>query len=303
MNFPEIAEPDRLHRLEPVAGKIDMVLDTDTFNEIDDQFALTYALKSLEKLNIKAVYAAPFHNARSADPADGMQKSYQEILKILSLVDINADDFVFRGSTRYLSEWQNSESSEAVEDLIQRAQFAAKKPLYVVCIGALTNLANAIIAEPDIITNIAVVWLGGHAHHWQHTKEFNMKQDLLASRLIFDSGVPLLQIPCQGVASHLAVSGPEIEKYVAGKGQIGDYLAQIYRDFEAEHQSMSKVIWDIAPVAYLINSDWVLTNLTNSPIITDQITYSFNPKRHLMRIAYAVKRDSIFQDFFSKLSL
>ncbi|MFQ7549915.1 MAG: hypothetical protein ACLRMZ_05970 [Blautia marasmi] len=49
-----------LKRLEKPKGKVDVVLDTDTYNEIDDQFALAYLIKSNEKLNLQAVYAAPF---------------------------------------------------------------------------------------------------------------------------------------------------------------------------------------------------------------------------------------------------
>ena len=40
-------------------GKVDVVIDTDTYNEIDDQFAVAYLIKSDEKLNLKAIYAAP----------------------------------------------------------------------------------------------------------------------------------------------------------------------------------------------------------------------------------------------------
>ena len=50
------------------------MLDTDTFNEIDDQFALAYLLAASEKLNVKALYAAPFfHNGNSESPADGIE--------------------------------------------------------------------------------------------------------------------------------------------------------------------------------------------------------------------------------------
>ena len=37
-----------IKRLEKPAGKIDVVLDTDTYNEIDDQFALAYLIRSDE---------------------------------------------------------------------------------------------------------------------------------------------------------------------------------------------------------------------------------------------------------------
>ena len=59
-----------LKKLVKPAGKIDVVIDTDTFNEIDDQFALSYLIKSEDKLNLKAIYAAPFTNERSSGPKD-----------------------------------------------------------------------------------------------------------------------------------------------------------------------------------------------------------------------------------------
>ena len=49
-----------LKNLEVPKGRIDAVLDTDTYNEIDDQFAIGYMLRSEDKINLKAIYAAPF---------------------------------------------------------------------------------------------------------------------------------------------------------------------------------------------------------------------------------------------------
>ena len=43
-------------------GMTDVILDTDAFNEIDDQFAIAYMLRSKEKLNVKGICAAPFYN-------------------------------------------------------------------------------------------------------------------------------------------------------------------------------------------------------------------------------------------------
>ena len=53
----------RLRLLNPPTGKFDMVLDTDAYNEIDDQFAISYMIKSKEKIHVKAICAAPFYNA------------------------------------------------------------------------------------------------------------------------------------------------------------------------------------------------------------------------------------------------
>ena len=75
-----------LERLKRPKGRVDVVLDTDTYNEIDDQYALAYLLQSGDKLNVKAIYAAPFDNHKSKGPADGMEKSYNEIKNILKLM-------------------------------------------------------------------------------------------------------------------------------------------------------------------------------------------------------------------------
>ena len=128
-----------------------------------------------------------------------------------------------------------------------------------------------------------------------------MGQDILSSQLIFDCGVPLVQIPCQGVASHLQTTVAEVERYVEGKGDIGDYLAQIFKAYHADHFGWSKVIWDISAVAYLINPSWIETELVHSPILTDQITWSFDNNRHFMRLATYVHRDPILRDLFRKL--
>lgn len=301
MRFPVIPESTRIARLEPPRRKIRMVLDTDTFNEIDDQFALVYALRSPEKLSVEAVYAAPFHNNRSNGPADGMEKSYEEILRVLDRLDVDPEGLVHRGSTRYLDLEKGPERTAAALDLVERAMAGGDDPLYVVAVGAITNVASAILIEPRIIERIVIVWLGGHAHHWPDTREFNLKQDIAAARLVFDSGVPLVQIPCMGVTSHLHTTVPEVERLFGGRGRIGDYLVGIFKAYEAEHHGWSKVIWDISAVAYLIDDAWVPTEVVASPIVTNEGTWSFDRTRHAIRCAYYVHRDPIFRDLVAKL--
>jgi hypothetical protein len=123
-----------------------------------------------------------------------------------------------------------------------------------------------------------------------------------ASRLIFDCGVPLVHIPAMGVTTHLLTTISELEAYVLGRGEIGDYLVDIVKGYQANHFGWSKVIWDIATIAYLINDNWVPTELVDSPILTDEVTWSFNRSRHLIRYATFVHRDPIFRDLFTKLT-
>ena len=288
-------------RLALPSGPVDMVLDTDTYNEIDDQFALVYSLLS-SNLTVEAVYAAPFFNERSSGPADGMQKSYEEILRLLDRLGKPHQGFAFKGSERYLGDYDHPVASAAVDDLIARARWSRQKPLYVVAIGAITNVASAILLAPDVREKIVVVWLGGNPTEWPTASEFNLKQDVPASQLMFDCGVPLVHVPCKNVAEHMRTTLPEIERYVKGQGAIGDYLFQIYKEHFSDHYARSKVLWDITTVAFLNNPAWAPSEVRPSPVLNDDMTWSPTPTgRHLHRVVTDIKRDPIFADLFRKL--
>jgi purine nucleosidase len=302
-NYPKIEEASLLTKLEPPKGRVKMVLDTDTYNEIDDQFALSYAFLSKEKIQLEAVYAAPFFNNRSTSAGDGMEKSYQEILRLLKMLGKAPDNFAFRGSDRYLEDFTRPVRSEAALDLIKKALAATPEdPLYVVPVGCITNIASAILIEPKIIQNIVVVWLGGNGLDWPHQKEFNLMQDVKAAQVVLNSGVPLVIMPCQPVISHFHTTIPELELYLKGKNVLSDYLLKSTVEYSKGQDTWSKVIWDVTAVAWLVNPSWLPTNLVHSPVLTDQVTYSVDRSRHFIRMAYTLNRDAIFRDLFTKLA-
>ncbi len=301
--FPRMEEADRLARLRLPRGPMRIVIDSDTFNEVDDQFAIAYALLSEEHMRVEAIYAAPFFNKRSTGPGNGMELSYEEILRLLAFMGRSHEGLVHRGATDYVGAALLPQRCAAVQDLIDRAMASdPANPLYVVGLAALTNIASALLLEPRIVERIVVVWLGGHALHWPDTREFNLRQDVPAARTVFDSGVPLVMLPCEGVVRQLSTSVPELERYVAPHGALGRFLTDRVKGYRTDHVGWSKPIWDMAPIAYLIDPDWTPTCLVHSPILTDQVTWSHDPSRHLIRYARFVKRDPIFRDFFLKLA-
>jgi purine nucleosidase len=320
MNFPTLPEQVLLQRLQhPAPSKkkrVRMVLDTDTYNEIDDQFAVIYALFSPEQLKVEAIYAAPFSNDRSTGPGDGMEKSYAEILRLLERVNVSPQGLVFRGASEYLSKMKTIERSPAVLDLIERALASPENdPLYVVGIGAITNVAAALMLEPEILRHIVVVWLGGHLHALPHTVEFNLMQDVKASQLMFDSGVPLVQIPCYGVASHLLTTKAELEVTLKGRNAISDFLYERFCEYSQDHFAWGKEIWDISTIGYLLNEEWVPSRIVPSPLLTGDLELTLQPhfkvtgnlvfqqavNRHSMREAWFLHRNPIFRDLFKKL--
>ena len=297
-----------LRNLEVPAGPVDCVLDTDTYNEIDDQYALSLMVKS-PKLHVKGLFAAPFFNGHSTSPEDGMEKSYDEILHLLRLLgreDLN--DLVYKGSRTYLPDEKTPVESPAARRLVELAQgYSAEKPLYVVAIGAITNVASALLMDPGIAERIVLVWLGGHAFEWPNTKEFNLWQDVAAARIVFGCGCPLVQLPCMGVVSAFYVSKPELEYWLAGKNPLCDYLAR-HTIEEAESYAKgkvwSRVIWDVTAVAWLLNEGnrFLESRIVPSPVPEFDGYYAHDAFRHPMRYVWHIRRDALLGELFRVLA-
>lgn len=298
-----------IKNLCPPSGKIDVVLDTDAFNEVDDQFAISYMLKVRERLNVKAIYAAPFLNSRSSSAEDGMEKSYNEILNILRLGGFDFDkSHVFKGSRGFLQDENIPQSSEAADDLAQRAmQYSPENPLYVVAIAAITNIASAILKNPLIKDNIVVVWLGGHSLSKGVNDEFNMRQDIAAARIVFGCGLPLVQLPCLGVVSAFSTTAPELKHWLHGRNELCNYLTDsVITEAEsyASGKAWSRVIWDVTAIGWLLNDNdrFMTWHLEHSPIPEYDYRYAFDNRRHFITIVDNINRDALFTDLFMKLT-
>lgn len=311
--FPQIPEERMRELLEPprMGGEgagppVHMVLDTDTANEVDDQFALVYAMLS-PTLRVEGIYAAPFYGAQnySSGPGDGMERSYDEILRLLDYLGRAPEGLVHRGSDRWLGSLEDPVRSDAAEDLIARARAPREGPLYVATIGAPTNVASALLMAPDIVDKIVVVWMGGQLPQlYPVSNDLNLRQDFPASQLLFSSGVPLVQFPCRNVTELLKISLPELAIYVQGKARIGDYLYGLFECFLPNHYCRTWGLWDIACIAYLINPRWQDSGVIPAPRLLDDMTFDPSPEGgHLMRQGYHLNRDAIFCDFFTKLEL
>jgi purine nucleosidase len=192
--------------------------------------------------------------------------------------------------------------SAAADDLVIRARSAGMSsgPLYVVALGAATTVASALLAAPDIADHVVVVWLGGNGTWWTPGAEYNVSQDLHAARVLLDSGVPLVHVPCRQVTEKLVTTHDEVERRVRGRGRIGDYLAELYRGFD-HFSARKKELWDLGPVAWLVRPEWCPSTLVRSPVLHDDLTWGSDPARHLIREVRDVDADAVLEDFFAKL--
>lgn len=299
-----------LKNLTPPNGKVDIIIDSDAFTEIDDLYAICYAVLKTEKFNIKGICAAPFCKPpRAKSPKEGMLKSYDEILRLLKL--LNREDLnpiVFKGSAAYLENEITPVESDAADFIANTAnKYSPENPLYIVAIGAVSNIASAILKNPKAKENTVVVWLGGNATHLpMGANEYNMRNDLTASRVLMGSGVPLVQLPCMGVVDRLLTTKPELEYWLKGKNQICDYLYnRTVADGEkySPYKTWSRVIWDISTLFWLMNNDkkYMQDKLIPAPMPEYTKEYSFDENRGKICQVYRVYRDAIFDDLFKTL--
>lgn len=306
--MPEAA---RVQRLEPPVDRVRVVIDTDAANEVDDQFAVTYAALSPERLAIEALYAAPFQRPAAAGrdtsrpwfaptPAEGMAHSHAELRRVVeALGDESLAARLHAGAEAWLPAPDRPVPSPAAEDLVARAR-QGPAPLYVVALGAPTNVASALVMAPELVDAVVVVWLGGNGTWWSPAAEFNVYQDRYASRVLLDSGVPLVHVPCRQVTEKLTTTPAEIDQRVRGRGAIGDYLADTYDSFDdASHRA--KQLWDVGAIAWLTHPEWCPSALVPSPRLLDDLSWGHDPTRHLIREVRDVDPDAVFDDLFDRL--
>ena len=156
-----------------------VILDTDMANQVDDQFALTYLLNSLDVIELEAITIAPFSKLNTIE--EGTELSYEITLKILELMNKSKyQNKVFKGATNYID--NNYKTNMAVEKIIDIC--LKNKETTIIAIGAITNVALAIALEPKIVDKLNVVWLGGNEITFNDNSGTNFK-DIRAVKMIF----------------------------------------------------------------------------------------------------------------------
>lgn len=330
-DFPTIDPDRRLELLEPPVGRVDVVLDTDVTNEIDDQFAIAWAARRSDRINIVGLHACPYSlspelfragalltplDERSLrttldrlgvgvdqiptlSPASGVRRARDELERMADLLGLDPG-IIRTGADRYLAAPDVPVVTEATEHLVELAR-SAVDPLHVVAIGCPTNVVSALLAAPDIVDKIVVNWTAAYPSFWPYRNaSFNLAQDLHAVRALFDSGVPLVYLPGYLVGEELRVTRPEITHHLDGGGPVAQYLHDIYdrHPLDGNHHGKSKVIWDIINIGWLLEPAWLDTRIVPTPVLDDDLHWQHPPGRHVMREAVDIDRDAMFRDLF-----
>lgn len=276
-----------------------VILDSDAACEADDPFAIAHALMS-PKLSVRAIFATHFNEPGS------VERSYDEIQAILSAMSLNIP--VYMGANGKLGD--NQPLSPASKFLIEEAMSDDSMPLFVLCMGAITNVAAAIKASPEIIPRMQVVWIGGHEYNSSKPipfKEFNSGNDIKSANIILNSGVSLWQIP-SNVYTSMRIGLVELQKRLLTCGDIGRHLFE----FMIEYNKTDKADWtageswslgDSPAVGVAIDENCGRYEYREAPVINDDTSYTYRTSKNRIRVYTSIDSRFILEDFFAKLEL
>jgi inosine-uridine nucleoside N-ribohydrolase len=280
----------------PDYKKIRVIIDTDAACEADDPFAIVQALLS-PKLIVKGIAAEHFAVQGSMD------RSYDEICTILDAMDMKVP--VLKGQNGPMS--QDKEISEAVSFIIEEAKKDDKKPLFILCQGAITNVAVAISHAPEIMERMTIIWIGTHgtAYGEPPFREFNAGNDIEAANLILRENTKLWLVPSY-VYTTVNIGIAEIERRIAPCGKIGRHLYENLIEYNNSEgagwtQGESWSLGDSPAIALAINPGCGRYEIAPAPSVMDDTASKECPENRKIRIYKDVDSRYILEDLIAKL--
>jgi inosine-uridine nucleoside N-ribohydrolase len=278
----------------PAKGKkIRVIIDSDAKCEIDDQWALSLAFLSPERFDIVGLIGATYI---SGGPAS-IDKSCQEIDTIMKLADLGDRYPIYKGALPMRYPYVPS-VSEGVDFIIREAMAATPEdPLWIIGLGAPTDIASAFLREPRIADRVVVFW---HLRTQWPDKcvNFNVFGDPHATRILFHSPLSFVLFD---TGTDLTCPMPESEREVRSKGELGRYLHD-YRLGNDWMMSDTKGFFDLGDIAALVDPELASFEVVSCPEVTQDLSYDFTEVKGKILRCYGINRDKTFELFYKKLN-
>ncbi len=284
----------------PDYKKVRVIIDTDAACEADDPFAIAHALLC-RKFEVKAILAEHFGTPEST------RLSYNEIITVLEAMELEVP--VFMGEEGKLSDAEGKEISKAAGFLIEEALKQDERPLFVLCLGAITNVAAAMKKCPEIIGRMTVVWIGGQNPDCPdpEIREFNSGNDIQAANYVVASGVDLWMIPFN-VYTTMHIGLAEIQRRISPCGKIGRHLFENMAAYNMSENAgwtagESWSLGDSPAVGVVLDRNCGQYIYREAPIFNEDTTYRFEAGRPKIRVYTSINARFILEDFIAKLEL
>lgn len=134
---------------------------------------------------------------------------------------------VVEGSPTPLCDYRTPADSPGARLIVEESR-REEGPLFLVFLGPLTEMATALLLDPELATrDVTIVWIGGADRDNPMAPagrmEFNLSNDVAAANVVLASGVRVWQIPLVSYLG-LGLSYAQLLDEVAPLGPLGEYL-------------------------------------------------------------------------------
>lgn len=278
--------------LLPAAAQTRLWLDADTANEIDDLYALTRALTA-PGLTVLGLSSAQWKHSPVAEgnTLEASQHLNEALLGLLGKGAIPAH----RGSLVPLYWWGRDRiaySGAAYHLMLEARKTPAGEKLTVVALGALTNVASAVMMDPSIAARIRLYWLGAEIRDGVWNKsEFNCLNDIHALNEILNARDLELWVMPATVARHLTFDYDGTAARLANLGRVGRFLLERWDRHSPGARSW--IMWDLAAIEWLLNPQLVESTMLRTP--------PENTQRDV-RVATRIDAESMRTEFWKGIS-
>jgi inosine-uridine nucleoside N-ribohydrolase len=186
--------------------------------------------------------------------------------------------------------------SEGVDFIIQRAMASTPDdPLWVVGLGAATDIASAYLKEPRIAERVRVFW--HFRTRWpKQCWNFNVIGDVRAARIVFHSDLAFVLFD---TGTHLSCPMAFSEQFVAC-GPLGKYLHE-YRFGSEYYRDPNKGFFDLGDIAALIDPDLATWEVVDCPEVNWDLAYRHKKTKGKILRCYDIDRGGTMDLLYSRL--
>jgi len=287
----------------PEDERIKLIIDSDVSNEIDDQFALSYALARKESFDLQTITLVPFKVTwqKNLSIREGMIDSKNTAERLLRLFGVKRspkEPIVYFGCEGFVSEGYNK-TSPAVEKIIEVLK--KNKDVYICCLGALTNIAMVIKSAPKLASRMHIVWMGTDNVMMDRFEDTNYVTDKEAFNIVLQSEAHFTIFP-NYLAKSFVTSIYEFEKNIT-QNSVTQYLLSIINKFQFTEVNLGiKTIYDIGPIAYLLNKDKFSVKTISPEILVKEGKVHLSADRKVDYITAVPKHSFVWTDFLQSIN-
>jgi purine nucleosidase len=306
-----------------VTPRMRVIVDNDFGGDPDGLFQLTHILLS-PSVEVRAIIGSHLRAGDGFDPSKKQaENAADKARELVQLLNLKKNIPVIAGSNVAMTDDSTPVKSEAVNFIIKEAMRTdCQLPLYVLCGAGLTEIASAVLTNPQIANKLTLIWIGGPEYrdlalpppHYS-TPEYNLNIDIAAARVVFNqSTIAIWQVP-RNAYRQAILSYSQLVLKVKPQGKIGNYLDTTLENLMTRIQKFVNLgetyILGDSPLVLLtalqssFEADPSSSNyvIKMAPIISKQGTYEFTPNGRNIRVYTQLDVNLMFNDFFAKLEL